>query len=104
MLHPSISRMHAVLIVDSDSNVLLIDPGSKAGTKIDDELMSQNIPYTLKNDQVITFGESTRSYKVYLDFTRVAKTFEIEKNKLEKDLKMLEKLDDENIDIETLQK
>ena len=36
LLHPSISRTHATLIVDSDSNVTLIDPGSKAGTFIDE--------------------------------------------------------------------
>lgn len=51
MLHPSISRTHAILIVDSDSNVILIDPGSKAGTKIDGNIISQNIPYTLKKNQ-----------------------------------------------------
>jgi len=104
MLHPSISRTHAILLIDSDSNVQLIDPGSKAGTKIDGELMAHYMPYALKNGQTIIFHESTRSYKVSLDFTRVSKLFELEKSKLENDLKILEKLEDENIDLETLQK
>lgn len=104
MLHPSISRIHALLIVDSDSNVLLIDPGSKAGTKINDDTMSYSLPYTLKNDQVITFGESTRTYKVNINFENVTRNFEQEKSKLEKDLKLLENLDKEDLDIDTLQK
>lgn len=93
-----------MLIVDSDSNVQLIDPGSKVGTKIDGEVMKECIPYPLKNDQVIQFGESTRTYKVSLDFSKVSKSFELEKAKLEKDLKIMEKLEGEDIDIDTLHK
>lgn len=104
MLHPSISRTHAILIVDSDSNVMLIDPGSKAGTKIDGDIMKLNIPYILKNGQVIKFGESTREYKVQLDYSKVSRSFELEKNRLENDLKILEKLEGEDLDLETLQK
>jgi len=34
----------------------------------------------------------------------VTKSFELEKNKLEKDLKILESLEEENLDLESLQK
>jgi pSer/pThr/pTyr-binding forkhead associated (FHA) protein len=104
MLHPSISRTHCILIVDADSNVQLIDPGSKAGTAIDKTPMIQNIPYLLKDRQIITFGESTRTYRVSLDFSKVTKSFELEKAKLENDLKILENLEDDNVDLETLHK
>lgn len=104
MLHPSISRTHAILIVDANSNVQLIDPGSKAGTQINDEMMSLNYPYALKNGQVVKFGESTRTYKVSLDFSKVTRTFELERSKLENDLKILEKLEGDDLDLETLQK
>lgn len=84
--------------------MIIIDPGSKAGTKIDDAMISQNVPYTLKNNQTIIFGESSRSYKVSLDYSKVSKSFELEKNKLEQDLKILENLEGEDLDLETLQK
>lgn len=104
MLHPSISRTHAILMVDTDSNVCLIDPGSKAGTTVDGTALTQNVPVTLRNTSLIKFGESTREYKVSLDYSKVTRSFELEKNKLEKDIKMLENLEDEDLDLETLQK
>jgi len=104
MLHPSVSRTHAILIVDADSNVQLIDPGSKAGTTIDDNPLTLNVPYLLKNNQNVRFGESSRTYTVSLDYSKVSRTFELEKNKLESDLKILESLEGEDLDLETLQK
>lgn len=34
MLHPTVSRLHAILLIDHTSNPLLIDVGSKTGTHI----------------------------------------------------------------------
>uniref|UniRef100_A0A7S3NX51 FHA domain-containing protein n=1 Tax=Euplotes crassus TaxID=5936 RepID=A0A7S3NX51_EUPCR len=104
MLHPSISRTHALLVIDCDSNVILIDPGSKAGTLVDEIPISNNMPYILKKDQKIKFGQSTREYQISIDYSKSLNFFEQEKSKLEKDLKILENLEGEDLDLDTLQK
>lgn len=102
LLHPSISRVHAALITDADTNFALIDLGSKYGTKVNGKMIFDHTPVTLKDKDVATFGESSRSYKFKIDYSKVKRMFESERLTLEEDLKKLEKLDDENLDIDTL--
>ena len=48
LLHKSVSRRHAAILVDQEKGPLLIDLGSKAGTKINGEICTPNFAYPLK--------------------------------------------------------
>ncbi len=49
------------------------------------------------------FGLSTRVYEISVDYSKMQRAVEIETKNLEREMKMLEKLDDvENIDLDTL--
>lgn len=49
------------------------------------------------------FGLSTRVYEISVDYSKMQRAVELETKNLEREMKMLEKLDDvENIDLETL--
>lgn len=71
LLHPSISRVHSALITDTDTNFAVIDLGSKYGTKVNKKLIFDHTPVTLKDKDEITFGESSRTYKVSIDYSKV---------------------------------
>ena len=64
LLHPSISRCHAALIIDQDAGVLFVDLMSRAGVTLNDNKLTPLIPSPLKNGDKITFGLSTRTYKI----------------------------------------
>lgn len=100
--HESISRVHSGLLIDKDIGVVVLDLMSKAGTKLDGAPCSGCIPYTVKNGQKIHFGLSTRTYIISIDYTKMQRAIETEKKNLEREMKLLEKLDDPDIDIETL--
>ena len=93
LAHPSISRLHAIIIVDQSLGVILIDLRSKGGTKLDGDLLKDNIPYRLKTGKKINFAMSTRDYIVELDLTRVKKIYEKEQMKLNSNIHLLQKLD-----------
>jgi pSer/pThr/pTyr-binding forkhead associated (FHA) protein len=59
MLHPSVSRIHAIILIDENSNPLLIDVGSKSGTKVNEKPIPLHTPYPLKDGMKIVFGLST---------------------------------------------
>ena len=49
------------------------------------------------------FGLSTRVYEISVDYSKMQRAVELETKNLEREMKMLEKLDDvENIELETL--
>ena len=60
------------------------------------------MPVPLKKESRVVFGLSTRTYVLELDYGDVQKTFEAEKKNLEKDLRLLEKIENEEIDLDTL--
>lgn len=93
LAHPSISRLHAIIIVDQSLGVILIDLRSKGGTKLDGDLLKDNIPYRLKTGKKINFAMSTRDYIVELDLSRVKKIYEKEQMKLNSNMSLLQKLD-----------
>lgn len=97
--HPSISRLHAVILVDSSLGVILIDLRSKGGTKLDGDLLKDNIPYRLKTGKKINFALSTRDYTVEIDLSRVKKIYEREQMKLSNELSLANKLDDKSNDV-----
>ncbi len=60
-----------MLLVDSDSQTLLVDLGSKLGLKLNNSPISPHSPVTLKSNDEIQFGFSTRKYKLKLGYERV---------------------------------
>ena len=100
--HPSISRVHSAFLLDQDLGVVLVDLMSKAGTKLDNVSLQGCIPIEVKNGQKILFGLSTRTYQVSIDYAKMQKAVEIEKRALEREMRVLERLDKPDLDLETL--
>ena len=48
----------------------------------------------------MVFGESTRSYEIKIDYSKMQRAVEQEKKNLEREMKLLEHLDDPNIDLD----
>lgn len=72
LMHESLSRFHAAFVIDRNDGVVLVDLMSKAGTKVDGEELQGCIPQKLKQSgQKITFGLSSRTYVVTIDYTRM---------------------------------
>ena len=71
MAHLSVSRYHAAMIIDSKKGICIIDLGSKAGTKVNDEKIENFIPVQIATGNTLSFGYSTRSYKIEIDFNQV---------------------------------
>ena len=93
LAHPSISRLHAVIIVDSSLGVVLIDLNSKGGTKLDGETLKDHIPYKLKTGKKITFALSSRDYIVEIDLSRVKRVYQREQMKIDNNITLVKKLD-----------
>ena len=102
MLHPSISRRHACILHDRQKGVILIDLGSKAGTQLNGQAVKVSFPYTLKTGNEIKLGMSSRIFKINIDYSYLRPMVEKEQNVLAKDLRLLEKLDNPDLDTETL--
>ena len=80
--HLSISRFHAVLIIDEKLGIILIDLNSKYGTKINNIKIKANVPYKLSNGKKISFGLSSREFDVEIDITNAKKVFYRENEKI----------------------
>ena len=100
--HPSISRIHAAIVCDKKLGVVIIDLRSKAGTKLDGDMISNNIPYRLKNGKKIKFGLSTREYTVNIDVQRMKRLYDKEKKQLQNELDLIDKLENPNLDSDVL--
>ena len=83
---------------------MLVDLGSKAGCKIDDNNLESCIPAQIKsNGSKIIFGLSSRTYQVTIDYSKMQKAVELEQKNLEREMRLLQHLDDaENINVDTL--
>ena len=105
LTHPSISRYHAVIICDKTLGIIIVDLRSKAGTKLEGNLLQDHIPYSLKNGSKLSFAQSTREYVVTLDMKKMQKVYENEKKQLESEIELLKKLENPNkLEVETLTK
>lgn len=75
MDHPSISKIHACIYFGYDLSVMLVDMGSSNGTSITRDEKTFKLeplkPIALEKDDLIAFGNSSRSYKVELDLSKV---------------------------------
>ena len=102
LAHQSISRNHAVLIIEQKMGVSLIDLQSKSGTYLDGQKLEHHIPYRVKQDSKIQFAVSSRMYNVDLDYSFVELHFEIKKKNLEKEKLIYEKLEEAGVSKEVL--
>ena len=102
MTHTSLSRRHACLICDAKDAVCLVDLASKAGSFVEGEKVQPMILNRLKTGYTIHFGASTRRYKVTVDYSNVSKYLEEKTKNLDKDFKLLEKLNDPNASKEVI--
>ena len=100
--HPSISRIHAALVCDNKLGVILIDLRSKAGTRLDGDLINDNIPYRMKNGKKIKFGLSTREYSVTIDVKKMKKLYVQQKKIFENELELIDKLENSILDNDIL--
>ena len=108
LAHPSISRLHAIIICDKKLGIILVDLRSKSGTKLDDVLIQDHIPYRLRDGKKINFAMSTRDYIVNIDLTKIKKVYEREKMKIEEEKDFLKKVEkcktDEKLKEEVIKK
>ena len=51
--------------------MLLVDVGSKAGTKLNGKSLSVGMPYSISSKDKIVLGLSTRTYVVTLEYEQV---------------------------------
>ena len=100
--HPSISRIHAAIICDKKLGVVIIDLRSKAGTKLDNIMINDNIPYRIKNGKKIKFGLSTREYLVNIDVQRMKRLYDKERKQLQNELDLIDRLENPNLDSDVI--
>lgn len=62
VLHKSISRRHCCIEIDINLGVSIIDLGSKGGTIVNGERLTDHFPFKLKPNDVFRMAESSRSY------------------------------------------
>lgn len=80
--HPSISRYHSVIICDKKYGIILVDLRSKSGTRLDEDLLQDHIPYKIRNGKKINFAFSKRDYYIEIDTNKIEKIYNKEKNKI----------------------
>ena len=94
LMHESISMMHAALVLDEHKGLLLIDLGSKYGTKLNGKQIEPNIPTPVnKKGDIVQFGASTRSYKITVDYSRMLAAQMKALKELEEEVDQLAELD-----------
>lgn len=80
--HPSISRIHAVVIIDKDFGSFLIDFDSANGTKVNDNNINPYDCIKLKKSSLVQFGASSRCYQFDIDTDYDIKKKELIVNKI----------------------
>ena len=101
--HESIALQHAAFVLDKERGAMLIDLGSKTSTTLNEKQLEPNVPHPLGNKgDVVTFGQSTRAYKISVDYSEMLREAEELLKSLEAEMTHLEKLDaKQDLDIET---
>ena len=85
LMHASISRCHAALIIDKKIGAMIIDLLSKASTTLNGEKLIGLVGRSIKIGDQIQFGQSTRTYLVKnIDYSKMQKAFEKEAQDLER--------------------
>ena len=76
LLHESISREHAALILDEQKGAMIVDLGSTTGTIVNGKSVIDHTGVPLKDGDEVIFGASTRIHKVTVDYSRFRKSLE----------------------------
>lgn len=92
LLHPSISRQHAALIVDDELGPCIVDLGSKHGTWLGEAKLRVGIAAPLQEGDQLKFGCSSKEYKVELDFTEATREIERKKRQLDAEIRRLDEM------------
>ena len=93
LAHPSISRRHACLLVDESLGPTLVDLYSKAGTFVQGTAVKQGEAVPINSGEELSFGDSTRVFRLEIDFSHVCEKLERRKRKLDEELDALERLE-----------
>lgn len=96
MLHQSISRIHGIVFFDENYGVTYVDVGSTAGSCYNGTKLQAHHPQTIKKDDWLNFGASTRSYIFKVDCSFVEKFVDNKRKKLLKMLETIQKQEDSN--------
>jgi pSer/pThr/pTyr-binding forkhead associated (FHA) protein len=91
--HPSISKTHACIYFSPDLNLMLVDLGSSNGTTLTREGQPFKLeplkPVSLEKNDLITFGLSSRKYKVEIDCSIVEQYVKEQQSKVEEEIKRI---------------
>jgi len=93
LAHPSISRRHACLLVDESLGPMLVDLYSKAGTFVQGTAVKQGEAVPVNSREELSFGDSTRVFRLEMDFSQVSEKLERRKRKIDEELEALERLE-----------
>jgi nuclear inhibitor of protein phosphatase 1 len=86
LLHESVSREHAVIVLDETEGALLIDLESAQGTHVDGVKLEAYTPKNLKNGLTIQFGASTRTYIFTSNYSALQKHIRDKQRVLEQEI------------------
>jgi predicted NAD-dependent protein-ADP-ribosyltransferase YbiA (DUF1768 family) len=94
--HPSVSRQHAALLVDSELGPSVVDLGSKHGTWLGTSKLRVGIAAPLQSGDRLRFGCSSKEYQVEVDYADVTRLIERKKRQLDAELRKLDELTKED--------
>ena len=100
--HNSIDSYHAVIAHDKSLGVVLIDLNSSSGTFIEGNRVKKSIPAPLYQNDTVLFGEKQKVYKIEIDYEYVQRECEKKISDVDKELKMLELLQNPSKDPESI--
>lgn len=98
LLHESISREHAAIILDELKGAMIVDLGSTTGTRVNGKSVIDHTGIPIKDGDEIVFGASTRSYKVTIDYSRLRKSLEAKQKALQNEIEAIATLSDSRIE------
>ena len=100
LTHNSIDSYHSVLAHDKSLGVILIDLNSSTGSFIKGIRIRKSIPAPLEENEIISLGEKQKVYQIEINYDHVRREYEKKINDVDKELKMLEMIQNPTKDLE----
>eukprot|EP00658_Telonema_sp_P-2_P066636 TRINITY_DN55608_c0_g1_i1.p1 TRINITY_DN55608_c0_g1~~TRINITY_DN55608_c0_g1_i1.p1 ORF type:complete len:394 (+),score=94.21 TRINITY_DN55608_c0_g1_i1:150-1331(+) len=88
--HPSISRLHSLIVTDKALGPVVVDLGSSQGTFLNGKRLTPYLPVVLPGNATLTFGASLREHRVVLDRSNVMAKLQRRQAELEAELRQHE--------------